>query len=140
MSRSMERIVTSSRGKMESICRIASWEYASMREELRMLILTDYVRKEAEMALGDLEKEVGNIGVLPVFELLRRQAADWRLGALCGSLLIFPDSGKKRFWRKQTGRRRNWSRNLRLLQIPGESLWGIQRSRSKEIYMFICRL
>ena len=97
MSRSMERIVTSSRGKMESICRIASWEYASMREELRMLILTDYVRKEAEMALGDLEKEVGNIGVLPVFELLRRQAADWRLGALCGSLLIFPDSGKKAF-------------------------------------------
>lgn len=97
MSRSMERIVANSRGKMESICRIASWEYSSMREELRMLILTDYVRKEAEKALGDPEQEVGNLGVLPVFELLRRQAMDWRLGVLCGSFLIFPDSGKEAF-------------------------------------------
>ena len=93
----MERMLANSTGKMESISRIASWEYASEREKLRMLILTDYVRKEARKALGEPEKEVGNMGVLPIFELLRRQGMDWKLGILCGSLLVFPDTAKEKF-------------------------------------------
>ena len=137
----MERIVTSSRGKMESICRIASWEYASMREELRMLILTDYVRKEAEMALGDSGEGSGKYRCTACFRAFAQTGGRLETGSSLRQLVdLSGQRKKKRFWRKQTGRRRNWSRNLRLLQIPGESLWGIQRSRSKEIYMFICRL
>lgn len=97
MNSRIERMLANSVGKMDSICRIAFREYASEREELRMLILTDYVRKEARKSLGEPEKEVGNIGVLPIFELLRRQGMDWKLGVLCGSLLVFPDSAKEKF-------------------------------------------
>ena len=73
-------MLVSSRGKLESILRIASCEHTAMGEKLRMLILTDYIRSEYRSAIGDADKTPGIMGVLPVFELLRRRGAGWRLG------------------------------------------------------------
>ncbi|MEF2878899.1 MAG: DEAD/DEAH box helicase family protein [Blautia sp.] len=97
MNHALEKLLLNSRGKLDSIVKIASWEYSSMRKRLRLLILTDYIRKETRPFLGMPEKEIQTLGVLPVFELLRRQAMDWKLGILCGSLLVFPREAMEAF-------------------------------------------
>ncbi len=96
----VEKLFINSRGKLESICRIADVEYGAMGEDLRMLILTDYIRKEYRSSLGNESRDIQSIGVLPVFELLRRQEKQWKLGVMCGSLMVIPDTAKEAFCRE----------------------------------------
>ena len=99
MSNRVEKILINSVGKCESIKTIVSHEYADMDKDLRLLILTDYIRKEYESALGDAEKDVLSIGVLPIFEQLRRECekkgSKLRLGVLCGTIVIIPAEAQK---------------------------------------------
>ena len=96
-SEKIEKMLVNSRGKLESILRIASCEHTAMGDRLRMLILTDYIRGEYKSAVGDPEKTPGIIGVLPIFELLRRRGAGWSPGVLCGSMAIIPDEARGAF-------------------------------------------
>lgn len=91
----VEKALINSRGKLESIRAICRTEYAGMGEQLRMLILTDYIRKEHLCDLGDPERKQDTIGVVPIFELLRRENSVWKIGVLCGSLIILPDAALK---------------------------------------------
>ncbi|NCB92024.1 MAG: hypothetical protein EOM40_05550 [Clostridia bacterium] len=102
-SAAIEKLLTRSKGKIESIKEITFHEYASMGSSLRLLILTDYIRKECEKNLGDSSVEMNQMGVLPFFELLRREAEDGkhisaggklRLGVLCGTMIIIPAEAK----------------------------------------------
>lgn len=93
----LEKLLVNSRGKLNSILRIAACEQSALGEELRMLILTDHVRKEWRSGLGNPEKEIGVIGVLPIFELLRRRGTSRRLGVLCGSMILIPASAEEAF-------------------------------------------
>ena len=89
----VKKMMVSSLGKLDSMIMIAKSEYASMGKELRMLILTDFIRKEYKAAIGYPEKDVQEMGVLPIFENLRRQMpAECRLAVLCGSVVILPDT------------------------------------------------
>jgi len=62
---------------------------------LRCVILTDFIRK-AEMPKSTDELAVcEDIGIVPIFEYLRRAAlSDIRLGVLSGSLVIIPSSAE----------------------------------------------
>lgn len=93
----LEKMLINSSGKMNSILQIAACEHASLGENLRMLILTDYIRQEYRDAIGNPERELPATGVLPVFELLRRKGAGWRLGVLCGTRIILPDTAVEAF-------------------------------------------
>ena len=90
----IEKHLTNSLGKIESIRQITQHEYASLHGRLHMLILTDYIRKEHEKSIGNREADVNLLGVLPLFENLRRDAqdmwSDMRLGVLCGSIIVIP--------------------------------------------------
>lgn len=90
----IEKHLTNSLGKLASIRQITKHEYATLRSELHMLILTDYIRKEHEKSIGNMEADVNVLGVLPLFENLRRDAqdtwSDMRLGVLCGSIIVIP--------------------------------------------------
>ncbi|MBE5888140.1 MAG: hypothetical protein E7283_04810 [Lachnospiraceae bacterium] len=93
---SVEKMLTTSKGKSESIKAIVTHEYAATGKDLRLLILTDYIRKEYEKAVGT-DAEVNSLGVLPFFEQLRRsvgQTSDIRLGVLCGTIVIIPAEAK----------------------------------------------
>ena len=93
---SVEKMLTTSKGKSESIKAIVAHEYAATGKDLRLLILTDYIRKEYEKAVGT-DAEVNSLGVLPFFEQLRRsvgQTTDIRLGVLCGTIVIIPSEAK----------------------------------------------
>ncbi|MCI5620787.1 MAG: DEAD/DEAH box helicase family protein [Lachnospiraceae bacterium] len=94
----IEKLLMNSKAKSRSIQAIVESESRNMGEKLRMLILTDYIRKEYEQSLGDASADINALGVLPFFEQLRRalaSAGKIRLGVLCGTIVIIPAEAKE---------------------------------------------
>ena len=94
-SAAVEKMLINSKGKANSIRDIVLHEYEATGEDLRLLILTDYIRKEHEKAVGVPEADINALGVLPFFEMLRREAGDkLRLAVLCGTIVVIPAEAK----------------------------------------------
>lgn len=89
----IEKMLIKSAGKVNSILTIIHSEWESMSTNLRMLILTDYIRKEQEKVLGT-SAFVPNLGVLPFFESIRKEfeGTQLKLAVLTGSIIIIPES------------------------------------------------
>jgi superfamily II DNA or RNA helicase len=89
------KLLTSSVTKLKSIEEIVRLEAGSQGDELRCVILTDFIRK-AEMPKSAGEVAIcEDIGIVPIFESLRLGALpDIRLGVLSGSLVIIPGSAE----------------------------------------------
>lgn len=87
---SIKKLLTSSISKLDSIQTIVQLEHQSLQADLRMVILTDYIRKaDLPKTVDDLQP-LKRIGVIPIFEVLRRRCLGIRLGVLSGSLVILP--------------------------------------------------
>lgn len=87
----LTKTLTSSISKLDGIREIVDFEYAQMGSELRMVILSDYIRKEFLVDTESNTLELNKIGVLSVFEKLRREKSDQRrIGVLTGSVVIIP--------------------------------------------------
>ncbi len=92
-----ERLLATAVTKLESVVAILRLEAGALGDELRCVILTDFVRR-TEMARsaaageqGDGDAGFADIGVVPIFEALRRPAVTgMRLAVLSGSLVIIP--------------------------------------------------
>ena len=93
-SAAVKKMLTNSLGKCNSIRDIVFHEYETSGQNLRLLVLTDYIRKEYEKAIGNTEYDVNSLGVLPFFEMLRRENEkknkQIRFGVLCGTIVIIP--------------------------------------------------
>ncbi|MCL2379539.1 MAG: DEAD/DEAH box helicase family protein [Coriobacteriia bacterium] len=84
---SLKRLMASSVGKMESIVEIARREYDCLQDDLSMVILTDYIRRDA------LEhKDYNKIGVVPIFKRLIQSRDCPNIAILTGGLKIIPTS------------------------------------------------
>ncbi len=98
-SAAIEKLLTNSLGKCNSIRDIVFHEYQTTGDVLRLLVLTDYIRKEYEKSLGNEACDVNALGVLPFFEMLRRENAKKgghiRFGVLCGTIVIIPAEARK---------------------------------------------
>ena len=98
-SAAIEKLLTNSLGKCNSIRDIVFHEYQTTGDALRLLVLTDYIRKEYEKSLGNEESDVKALGVLPFFEMLRRENAKKgghvRFGVLCGTIVIIPAEARE---------------------------------------------
>ncbi|MCX2743246.1 DEAD/DEAH box helicase family protein [Mangrovivirga sp. M17] len=93
----IKKSLSSSISKLEGIKRIADFEYDNLQGDLRQVILCDYIRKEFLVDSDENAIELNKIGVIPVFETLRRQGdKNKKLGVLTGSLVIIPESAKER--------------------------------------------
>ena len=92
VNQKLEKTLMNSAGKLKSISEICRLEYSSLGNQLRLLILTDYIKKEYARKLGKPNFLPDTLGVLPIFEMLRRENPDWKLGVLCGSLIYVPDT------------------------------------------------
>ncbi|MBP60305.1 MAG: restriction endonuclease subunit R [Planctomycetaceae bacterium] len=89
--RSLQKLLSSSLGKLDSIVDIAAMEEESLGQELRMVILTDFIREDYMPAKSGESLPLNKIGVVPIFEYLRRaEHAGVRLGILTGSLVVIP--------------------------------------------------
>lgn len=88
----LDRMLASSMGKLSSIERIVESEANNLGENLRMLILTDFIKKEIRKSIGKND-DIHTMGAVPVFEAIRRKAGETvKIAMLTGSLVILPDS------------------------------------------------
>ena len=93
-SKSRDKILNQSLGKLSGIADIFLTEYKSIGQDLRQLVLADYIRKDFTTYLGDNQATISQLGVLPYFESIRRKAQEHEipvsLAVLSGSVVILP--------------------------------------------------
>lgn len=82
----LEKNFLNSMGKLDSISHILEIERSSLRHELRMVILTDYIRKE----YLDVHTKINKLGVISIFRTLIEKYPDIDMAVLTGSLFIVP--------------------------------------------------
>src|SRR5699024_2369891 len=89
----IERLLTRSTSKLESIEKIVRFESDHLQDDLRMVILADYIFLEDLPNSSDDQKQLVRLGVIPIFEQLRRKQKNTiKLGVLTGSVVILPVS------------------------------------------------
>lgn len=86
-NKTLEKYFANSMGKLESISEIVNIEYGSLKENLRMVILTDFIRKEY-LELNDAE--MNKMGVFPIFISLLEKNYEINLAVLTGSIFVVP--------------------------------------------------
>ena len=87
----LQKLLMKSQGKMESIGTIVQAEYNALGENLRLLVLCDYIKKDALPLVGSERPLLSELGAVPIFESLRRKAvAGVRLGCLSGTVVLLP--------------------------------------------------
>ena len=92
----MNRKLTQSVSKLKSIRDIVEYEKTLLQKNLRMVILTDYIRlADLPNGKGD-ELPLTRIGVVPIFEVIRRSVGmQVKAAVLTGSLVIIPKHAQK---------------------------------------------
>ena len=92
-------LLNQSLGKLNAVRDIFKAEYQSLRNNLRQLVLTDFIRKDFQIHLGDNSAQFTQLGVLSYFESIRREIIEqsWTVpvAVLTGSLVIIPSSAKE---------------------------------------------
>nr|MDO8111644.1 DEAD/DEAH box helicase family protein [Candidatus Sigynarchaeota archaeon] len=87
----ISKLLASSLSKMKSIEEIVKAEYKILGDKLRMVVLTDYIRKDMLPEDANDTRTLNKIGVVPLFETARRMNIEGvKLGALSGSLVLVP--------------------------------------------------
>ncbi len=87
----LKRTLISSVGKLDSITSIAKSEINAMGSRLRMLVLTDYIKKENLSKIAT-DEELSSVNIVSIFETLRRAELGVNIGVLSGTLVILPRS------------------------------------------------
>lgn len=92
-NRKINSFLSSSISKLNSIDKIVDFEHNVLKENLRMVILTDFIRKEYLIEESENNLQLSKIGVLPIFEKLRRtNDRNMKIGVLTGSIIIIPET------------------------------------------------
>lgn len=86
-NKSLEKYFVNSIGKLDSISKIVSIEKNNLKEKLRMVVLTDYIRKEY---LETDNIEINKLGVFPIFMRLRKEHPETNMAILTGSMFVIP--------------------------------------------------
>jgi len=87
----IQRMLTSSMGKLAGIDQIARAECDDLGDGLRMLILTDFIKKEA-LSLVGTNAALNVMGTVPIFESVRRAVGGRaRIALLAGTLVLVPN-------------------------------------------------
>ena len=91
LNEKLKRVLLSSVGKLESIKNIALSEAQALGKDLRMLVLTDFIKKESLASISENER-FSSVNVVSIFETLRRADTGARIAVLSGTLVILPRS------------------------------------------------
>lgn len=83
----VRNLLAGSAAKIESIGQIARAEYKSMWDELRLVILADYIRQEY---LNNSFDTAHKLGVIPIFKHLLSQKICDNIAVMTGKLKIIP--------------------------------------------------
>lgn len=83
----LEKYFANSIGKLNSISKIVQIESDNLKENLRMVILTDYIRKEY---MSDESINLNKLGVFPIFLNIRKNNPSIKMAILTGSYFVIP--------------------------------------------------
>ena len=86
-NKTLQKNILNSIGKINSISQILKIEKDSLKEKLRMVVLTDFIRKEF---LNDSEMEINKIGVIPIFKKLAQDYPNVNMAILTGTIFVIP--------------------------------------------------
>ena len=87
----IRKMLASSMGKLTGIDRIARAECENLGDSLRMLILTDFIKKEALPSVGG-DAALNVMGTVPIFESVRRAVGGKaKIALLAGTLVLVPN-------------------------------------------------
>lgn len=87
----LNKLLVSSVGKLQSINTIALAESGALGDRLRMLILTDYIKKDLLKQIGT-QTPITSMGTVPVFESVRRVCGETaNIAMLSGNLVVVPN-------------------------------------------------
>lgn len=89
-SRTVFRRMAASLSKLDSISAIARAEQAALGNGLRMVVLSDHIRAGELPLAPAADFRPAQLGVVPIFETLRRAGSGAALGMLTGTLVIIP--------------------------------------------------
>ncbi|GAA5094214.1 hypothetical protein GCM10023210_25650 [Chryseobacterium ginsengisoli] len=94
-NKNLTQIFNSSIGKLQGIKEIVDFEYSVLKDDLKMVILTDFIKKEFLANTIQNDFELDKIGAIPIFEKLRRENSDKKkIGVLTGSVVIIPKNSR----------------------------------------------
>ncbi|MCS4305327.1 DEAD/DEAH box helicase family protein [Chryseobacterium sp. BIGb0232] len=97
-NKNTNQILNSSIGKLQGIQDIVDFESSVLKDDLRMVILTDFIKKEYLNNGTQNTLTLDKIGTVPIFEKLRRENfRQKKIGILTGSLVIIPVNAKSVF-------------------------------------------
>ena len=85
----IQRKISGSIAKIDSIEEITELEYNSLSTSLRMVILADLIK------LNDTDSD--SLGVVPIWKRLKNKFQQIPIGVLCGSLILLPKSSEQNF-------------------------------------------
>ncbi len=85
----LRKEISSSCGKLDSIADIVTFENNSLGENLRLVVLADYIRDEMGIELAN------SLGVVPIFIRLSQLEQHLPTAILTGSLIVIPSDNKK---------------------------------------------
>ncbi|MFP4698538.1 MAG: DEAD/DEAH box helicase family protein [Eubacteriales bacterium] len=96
LPKSIQRTLLESKSKLLSMKEIVKLEYSHLKDGLRMVILTDYIRKEERYHKDEEVDKINKIGVVPIFDYLRLTVDEpLNFGILCGTYVVIPAKKKK---------------------------------------------
>lgn len=87
----IQKMLSSSVGKLDAISDIVDVEYKNLKDDLRMVILSDYIRKNT------LNTQELCLGVIPIFKILKEKKEPFKLAVLTGTLIFIPTEIKEKF-------------------------------------------
>ncbi len=90
-NQNIDKLLASGINKLNSVKDIVDYEYQALKSDLRLVVLTDYIRKEFYVKSSENRTELDKIGALPIFEKIRRACQpEIKIGLLTGSLVLLP--------------------------------------------------
>lgn len=96
-NKNLNQILNFSIGKLQGIKDIVEFEFSVLKEDLKMVILTDFIKKEYLSSDTENNLQLDTIGAIPIFEKLRREnLQNKKIAVLTGSIVIIPTSAKDR--------------------------------------------
>lgn len=94
-NKTLQDYFINSKGKLNSISKIYEIEKNDLKDNLRMVILTDYIRKEY---ISNSEENVDKIGVFPIFNKLINSYNDVKAAVLTGKIFVIPKEAKENLY------------------------------------------
>lgn len=95
-SKKISDILIKNAGKLDSISKIIEIEKKALKEKLKLVIITDYLKEEYYNV--EDEEEINEIGIMPIFRKILANNPNTNMIVLTGTVVIIPTDLKEKLY------------------------------------------